>query len=146
MRSDLLYAVRVLWRTPGFTLAVMLVLALGIGANFAIFTALDQVVIRPLPYAESDRLATLWEDFSAFGVAKNRSHRPHFSTGADGARHSRISPLTPAQPRWICREAGRRRKFSDNRSRQICFRFSAYQPFSGAHSYRKRNTRIAMSS
>jgi hypothetical protein len=38
MRSDLLYAVRVLWRTPGFTLAVMLVLALGIRANSAILT------------------------------------------------------------------------------------------------------------
>ena len=72
MRSDLRYAFRVLSRAPGFTFAVVSVLALGIGANSAIFSALDQIVIRPLPYADPDRLVTLWEDFSSFGVAKNR--------------------------------------------------------------------------
>src|SRR5438093_175460 len=72
MRSDLRYAFRVLSRAPGFTFAVVSVLALGIGANSAIFSALDQIVIRPLPYADPDRLVTLWEDFSSFGVAKSR--------------------------------------------------------------------------
>ncbi len=70
--SDLRFAVRVLRKSPGFTLAVVAVLALGIGANSAIFTALDRTVIRPLPYAQPDRLAILWEDFSAFGTPKTR--------------------------------------------------------------------------
>src|SRR5882724_1156415 len=70
--SDLRYALRLLWRAPGFAIAVVLVLALGIGANTAIFTALDRTVIRPLPYADPDRLTMLWEDFSAFGNPKNR--------------------------------------------------------------------------
>jgi putative ABC transport system permease protein len=69
---DLRYALRLLSRAPGFTLAVVVVLALGIGANSAIFTVLDKTVIRPLPYADPDRLAMLWEDFSAFGSPKNR--------------------------------------------------------------------------
>jgi putative ABC transport system permease protein len=69
---DLRYALRLLSRAPGFTLAVVVVLALGIGANSAIFTVLDKTVIRPLPYADPDRLAMLWEDFSAFGSLKNR--------------------------------------------------------------------------
>ena len=66
------YAFRVLSRSPGFALAVVLVLALGIGSNSAIFSVLDKVVIRPLPYAEPGRLAMLWEDYSAFGVPKGR--------------------------------------------------------------------------
>src|SRR3954451_10410608 len=70
--SDLRYAVRILSRGPAFTLAVIVVLALVIGSNTSIFTALDRTVIRPLPYANPDRLMTLWEDFSAFGTAKNR--------------------------------------------------------------------------
>src|SRR5258708_1167767 len=70
--ADVRYALRLLRRAPGFTLAVVVVLALGIGANSAIFTALDKIVIRPLPYADSDRLAMLWEDFSAFGTPKQR--------------------------------------------------------------------------
>ncbi len=70
--SELRYALRLLRRSPGFTFAVVAVLALGIGSNAAIFSALDQIVIRPLPYRAPDRLVTLWEDFSAFGQAKNR--------------------------------------------------------------------------
>jgi len=70
--ADLRCAVRLLRSAPGFTLSVVLVLALGIGANAAVFSALDQTVIRPLPFADPDRLAMVWEDFSAFGTAKNR--------------------------------------------------------------------------
>ena len=70
--ADLRYALRLLRRAPGFTLLVVLVLALGIGANSAIFTLVDQTVIRPLPYADSNRLAMLWEDFSTFGSPKSR--------------------------------------------------------------------------
>src|ERR1700690_4364787 len=70
--QDLRYAARILVRSLGFTVAVVLILALGIGANSAVFSALDQTVIRPLPYADPGRLAMVWEDFSAFGVAKSR--------------------------------------------------------------------------
>ena len=70
--ADLRHSIRLLRRAPGFALAVVGALALGIGANTAIFSALDQTVIRPLPYRQPDRLAMLWEDFSAFGVPKGR--------------------------------------------------------------------------
>ena len=46
-------------REPGFALVVVLTLALGIGANVAIFTAIDAVLLRPLPYADQDRLVEL---------------------------------------------------------------------------------------
>jgi putative ABC transport system permease protein len=70
--ADIRHSTRGLRNTPAFTLSVVAILALGIGANAAIFSALDQTVIRPLPYRDPDRLAMLAEDFSAFGMPKNR--------------------------------------------------------------------------
>src|SRR5262245_51611138 len=70
--ADVRLALRLLARSPGFTAAVVGVLALGIGANSAVFAALDQTIIRPLPYADAARLVMVWEDFSAFGLSRNR--------------------------------------------------------------------------
>lgn len=69
---DVRFGLRLLRKSPGFTAVAVLTLALGIGANSALFTVLDRTVIRPLPYANPDRLMMLWEDFSAFGAAKER--------------------------------------------------------------------------
>ena len=58
--QDLRYAVRSYARQPGFTIAVLLMLALGIGGNAAIFTLVDAALLRPLPYPDADRLVRVW--------------------------------------------------------------------------------------
>ncbi len=59
--NDCLFTLRVLRRAPGFALLVIATLAIGIGANTAVFSLLYQVLLRPLPYPNADRIVALYE-------------------------------------------------------------------------------------
>src|SRR6478735_5961713 len=70
--QDVRFGWRLLRRTPGFTISAVVALALGIGATTAIFTVLDRVVLRPLPYPDPDRLVMVWEANDGKGLSHER--------------------------------------------------------------------------
>ena len=71
--QDLRFAVRQMGKKPGFALLVVITMALGIGSNAAIFSVLDAVLLRPLPYPEPQRLIKVWTRFTGIGLPNDQN-------------------------------------------------------------------------
>src|SRR5687767_8363101 len=84
--QDLRYTARNLLRQPGFALTAILTLALGIGATTAIFSVVNAIVLRPLPYPRADRIVALQNHYTKSGVRSNSISAPDFH---DWREHSR---------------------------------------------------------
>lgn len=91
--QDLRYAVRSLLKAPGFTLVAVLTLGLGIAANTAVFSVVNAVLLRPLPYDDPQRLTLIWTNFG-IDLPQNWISGPEF----EEMREFNTTLARPASP------------------------------------------------
>jgi hypothetical protein len=89
MWQDLSYGARCLRRSPGFSITAILVLSLAIGANTAIFSVIEGVLLRPLPYSNPERLCVLWKSIPQKTLNGIGPQLLQFATGASKLRYLR---------------------------------------------------------
>ena len=110
MRHDLVYALRSLRKSPGYAAVTILTLTLGIGANTAIFSVVNGVILKPLPYPSPERLVFITSQFPTLGFDQFWVSAPEFLEFAEGNRSFQqvgayragaVNLGTPDQPRRV---------------------------------------------
>ena len=79
LRQDITYALRSIIRRPGFTLVAVITLGLGIGATTAIFSVVNSVILRPLPYPDASRITMVWQTIPTLGWTRAPLSHPNFA-------------------------------------------------------------------
>ena len=101
LAQNIRHALRRLSRSPGFTLVAVLSLALGIGANTAIFNLVNKVLLTPLPFDEPERLVGVWHTAPGVGFDEaNQSPALHFTSRSWGCG---TRPRSPSRA-WMSRK------------------------------------------
>src|SRR5678815_1428194 len=95
--NDFIFALRQFLKNPGFTAVAVITLALGIGANTVIFSVLNGVLFKPLPYPQPERLVTLWERNPQRGIEQERVSGPNY---LDWRAQNTVIQEMAASPGW----------------------------------------------
>ena len=120
---DLRFGFRMMVRNPIFTLIAVVTLALGIGANTAIFSVVDAVLLRPLPYPQADRLVFLWSTMNSQGVPQAGSALPDYQGWRDQNKiFDGLGAFLFRRLQSLNGERSRRNEFRALTSLRICFR------------------------
>jgi predicted permease len=94
--GDVRYAVRALLRQPGFSLVAVLTFAIGIGANTAVFSVFNGVLLKPLPYPDPDRITMIWMDNRRQGIKEDITSYPTFRDWRDqSASYAHMAAYSP---------------------------------------------------
>ena len=101
--QDLRYGARMLQKKPAFTAVALVALALGIGANTAIFSVVNALLLRPLPFKDPDRLVYVWETNPKIGLDRGIVSPPDF---ADWREQNRVFEHISAWRTWFYRLSG----------------------------------------
>ena len=104
--QDLVYAFRMFRKNPGFTAVALIALTLGIGANTAIFSVVNAVVLRPLPFGHPEQLVRIWESNPEGGWPTFSASHPNFLDWR--ARNTMFERLAAASRRGLLADDGRR--------------------------------------
>ncbi len=141
--QDLRYALRMLVKNPGFTAVAIIALALGIGANSAIFSVVNTVLLRRLPYKDADRLVMVWEDATKHGYPRDT---PAVANYIDWRDQNQVfeSMAAIADESFNLTGAGEPERIEGRRVPPICFRCLASSHYLDARSQRKKISRAAI--
>src|SRR5262249_46362329 len=97
--QDMRYGARMLLKNPGFTSIAVITLALGIGANAAIFSVINSVLLRPLPYPQPERLVWIWGANPSADIKQGGASLPDFADGkAQGRSFAAMGGFTNSSP------------------------------------------------
>ena len=129
--QDLRYGLRVLWKTPGFTAVAVLALALGIGANTAIFSVVNGVLLRPLPFAEPERLVMVWMDNRVLELREDLGSYPNYVSWRDESQaFEHLAAFSNANP-TLTTEGGEPERLQGVNATANFFNVLRAQPIAG---------------
>jgi predicted permease len=128
---DTRHALRLFWRCPAFSAVVTLMLAVGIGSTLAIFSMINAVLLRPLPYQQPDRLAVLWSADIAHGLLEGRVSLLNFIDWKQRSRSFEKMTVFIGQTFLLSTDGGTRERMRSARVDESFFPLLGVQPLLG---------------
>ena len=120
LAMDAQYTLRTLRRNPLFAAIAVITIALGIGASTAIFSVLNAVLFRPLPYRHADRAMVVWNNNSASGISLTAVAAPEYFDMKAGLRHFDAVGAITTQTSSLVADGGESRRMSSRRTSASC--------------------------